>query len=99
MQLSFRILFLLFFLPFLSTAGNPNRITREAYIAMHKDDAISDMKKTGVPASITMSQALLESEDGNSTLAVEANNHFGIKCADWIGPTFTKDDDERDECF
>jgi LysM repeat protein len=57
------------------------------------------MKKTGVPASITLAQALLESEDGNSLLATEANNHFGIKCADWTGPTFTKDDDARDECF
>jgi len=60
---------------------------------------MNDMKKTGVPASITLSQALLESEDGNSLLATEANNHFGIKCADWIGPTFTKDDDKQDECF
>ena len=74
-------------------------MTREDYIALHKDDAVKDMKKTGVPASITLSQALLESEDGNSPLATEANNHFGIKCADWMGATFNKDDDKRNECF
>ncbi len=80
-------------------ARDGERIKREDYIALHKDDAVKDMKKTGVPASITLAQALLESEDGNSTLATEANNHFGIKCADWTGPSFTKDDDTRDECF
>src|SRR5271154_4896483 len=73
-------------------------LTREQYIALHKDDAIRDMSKTGVPASITLAQALLESEDGNSTLALEANNHFGIKCtSDWTGDYFTKDDDKKDE--
>jgi LysM repeat protein len=100
MQLRLLISCLLFLLPFISFAdGNSTRISRETYIALHKEDAVNDMKKTGVPASITLAQALLESEDGNSTLATEANNHFGIKCADWIGPTFTKDDDARDECF
>jgi LysM repeat protein len=95
-----RLLSLFVFLTFsLLASANQNHVTREAYIAMHKDDAVNDMKKTGVPASITLAQALLESEDGNSVLATEANNHFGIKCADWVGPTFTKDDDVRDECF
>ncbi len=100
MQSRFLISCLLSLLPFIAFSdGNNNRISRETYIALHKEDAVNDMKKTGVPASITLAQALLESEDGNSTLATEANNHFGIKCADWIGPTFTKDDDARDECF
>ena len=53
----------------------------------------------GVPASITMAQALLESSDGNSNLAQQANNHFGIKCSDWKGPSFIQDDDTKDECF
>lgn len=74
-------------------------MTRENYIALHKDDAVKDMKKTGVPASITLAQACLESQDGNSPLATNANNHFGIKCADWFGPTYTQDDDKKDECF
>src|ERR1043165_8531370 len=73
--------------------------TRAQYIADHKDDAIRDMQKTGVPASITLAQALLESDDGNSSLATEANNHFGIKCSDWNGPTFIKDDDKKNDCF
>lgn len=69
------------------------------YINRYKDDAIRDMIKTGVPASITLAQACLESSNGNSKLATEANNHFGIKCSNWNGPTFTQDDDEKDECF
>ncbi len=100
MQSRFLISYSLIILPLISFAGgNSDRMTRETYISLHKDDAVNDMKRTKVPASITLAQALLESEDGNSTLATEANNHFGIKCADWIGPTFTKDDDKQDECF
>jgi LysM repeat protein len=58
------------------------------------------MQKTGVPASITLAQGLFESESGNSDLAREANNHFGIKCHnEWTGETFHKDDDEKNECF
>ena len=75
------------------------KLTRDQYISRYKDDAVRDMKKTGVPASITLAQACLESQDGNSQLAVEANNHFGIKCANWTGDTYIQDDDARDECF
>jgi LysM repeat protein len=57
------------------------------------------MQKTGVPASITMAQALLESQAGCSNLAKDANNHFGIKCSDWKGATYIQDDDTKDECF
>lgn len=77
---------------------NP-KLTREEYIEKYKNDAIKDMHQTGVPASITLAQALLESDNGNSPLAVEANNHFGIKCAEWQGPAFYQDDDKRGECF
>lgn len=69
------------------------------YINQYKDDAIRDMIKTGVPASITLAQACLESSNGKSKLAMEANNHFGIKCSNWTGPTFIQDDDRKDECF
>ncbi|MFM7217472.1 MAG: glucosaminidase domain-containing protein, partial [Bacteroidota bacterium] len=62
-------------------------------------DAVREMKKSGVPASITLAQACLESSDGNSPLAVEANNHFGIKCANWDGPSYYQDDDAPNECF
>jgi LysM repeat protein len=58
------------------------------------------MKRTGVPASITLAQGMIESNYGRSTLAREGNNHFGIKCHnDWTGPTIRHHDDRRNECF
>ncbi len=85
---------------FLSFAQPPKRISTTEYIILYKEDAIKDMKKMGVPASITLAQGILESESGNSTLAREAKNHFGIKChKEWTGETFHKDDDAKDECF
>ena len=58
------------------------------------------MKRTGIPASITLAQGMIESDFGRSTLAREANNHFGIKCHnDWTGPTIRHHDDRRNECF
>lgn len=75
-------------------------MTAEQYIENFKDDAIKEMLLFNIPASITLAQGMLESGNGNSDLAVYANNHFGIKCHnEWTGPTFTKDDDEKDECF
>lgn len=75
------------------------RLTREEYIQKHKEDAIREMLASGIPASITLSQALLESDNGNSPLAVYAKNHFGIKCSNWEGAGFYKDDDTKNECF
>jgi LysM repeat protein len=58
------------------------------------------MNEYGIPASITLAQGLLESGSGNSTLAKEANNHFGIKCtAEWKGKTILQDDDAKNDCF
>jgi len=58
------------------------------------------MKEYGVPASIILAQGMLESDNGNSSLATKANNHFGIKChKDWNGPKMYHDDDRRQECF
>jgi len=58
------------------------------------------MKRTGIPASITLAQGMIESDYGRSTLARKANNHFGIKCHDdWKGPTIRHHDDWRNECF
>ncbi len=72
---------------------------RKEYIQKYKDIAVSQMKKYGVPASITLAQGCLESFDGNSRIAREANNHFGIKCHDWTGEKILHDDNERNECF
>ncbi|HDJ33078.1 MAG TPA: LysM peptidoglycan-binding domain-containing protein [Bacteroidetes bacterium] len=78
----------------------PPSIDRTAYIEQYKDLAIREMRRSGIPASITMAQALLESDNGNSRLAREANNHFGIKChRDWQGRRIYHDDDARNECF
>ncbi|MFP4023732.1 MAG: glucosaminidase domain-containing protein [Thiohalospira sp.] len=75
-------------------------LSRQNYIENYKDLAINEMKRTGIPASIKLAQAMLESDNGNSTLARKANNHFGIKCHNgWIGGTIYHDDDERGECF
>lgn len=74
--------------------------TPDDYIALYKDDAIREMQLFRVPASITLAQGMLESDNGNSALAVYANNHFGIKChKEWTGDTYTQDDDTKDECF
>lgn len=72
---------------------------RQTYIEQYSNLAIAEMKRSGVPASITLAQALLESDNGNSRLARKANNHFGIKCHDWTGPRIYHDDDRRGECF
>lgn len=72
----------------------------EKYIEKYSSIAVSEMQRTGVPASITLAQGLVESAAGRSTLAVKANNHFGIKChADWKGKKTYRDDDKADECF
>jgi LysM repeat protein len=72
----------------------------EDYIETYNGMAISEMKRTGVPASITLAQGMIESGMGKGSLAVEANNHFGIKCHDnWDGPTVRHNDDRRNECF
>ena len=71
-----------------------------AYIAQYKDIAIAEMNQYGIPASIKLAQALLESGNGNSYLAREANNHFGIKCGGvWQGKSVTRPDDTRRDCF
>ncbi len=76
------------------------RLTRKQYIEKYKDIAIREMMKYGIPASIILSQGILESADGNSKLARKANNHFGIKChKDWEGKTYYMRDDKRHECF
>lgn len=73
--------------------------SRKEFIRKYKHIAISEMERTGIPASITLAQGILESGCGKSELAVNANNHFGIKCHDWTGATYAMDDDTQKECF
>jgi len=85
---------------FLNSAFSQKKLTREEYINRYKDLAIKISKQTGIPVSIILAQACLESDNGNSLLATKANNHFGIKCGkNWSGEKFFKDDDEKNECF
>ena len=88
------------YVPKTSTSRSNAPSTRQDYIDEYSDIAIREMNRSGIPASITLAQAVLESGNGNSTLARSSNNHFGIKChSDWKGKTFTWDDDKKNECF
>jgi uncharacterized FlgJ-related protein/LysM repeat protein len=84
---------------FNANAQTDRKITSDEYIKTYKDIAISEMNRSGIPASISLAQGMLESDNGNSRLATKANNHFGIKCHDWDGKEIYHDDDESDECF
>lgn len=73
---------------------------RDEYIQKYKAIAIREMTEFKIPASITLSQGILESGSGKSRLAKEANNHFGIKChVGWEGDFVKMDDDAPNECF
>ncbi len=88
-----RITVVFFCLSFWLRAGDP----AVNYIKTYSEIAVKEMQRTGIPASIKMAQALLESEVGKSPLAVRGNNHFGIKCGkDWDGGTYFKIDDDTD---
>jgi flagellum-specific peptidoglycan hydrolase FlgJ len=69
-----------------------------SYIEEHKYLAIDEMIESGIPASITIAQAIIESNAGASSLARETNNHFGIKCKDyWDGASYYYPDDDKDQ--
>lgn len=89
------ILPLLLLLPFQVLLGQAGDDERLAYIERYSALAIQEMERTGVPASIKLAQAVLESRYGTSTLARKANNHFGIKCGGrWTGDTYYRKDDD-----
>ena len=71
----------------------------ESYVKQYAAEAIRQMEYSGIPASITLAQGMLESGNGLSELAVKSNNHFGIKCHGWSGKKTFHDDDKKGECF
>ena len=92
-----KILFIIcFFCSFQINAQNKT----DTYISKYNSLAVKEMKMYNIPASITLAQGILESGNGESDLAISANNHFGIKCHNnWSGDRVFHDDDEIDECF
>ena len=78
---------------------NPEISNTSEYIEYFKDIAMQEMIDYGIPASITLAQGILESGSGKGRLAIEANNHFGIKCHKWDGDKIFHDDDKKNECF
>ncbi|MEM9679701.1 MAG: glucosaminidase domain-containing protein [Bacteroidota bacterium] len=78
---------------------NANLNATELYIYTFAPIAKEEMRKYKIPASITLAQGILESGSGKGRLAVEANNHFGIKCHGWKGKKIYHDDDRSQECF
>lgn len=74
--------------------------TEEQYIQKFAQYAVEEMEKYNIPASITLAQGMLETGGGQSILAQQGNNHFGIKCKeDWTGKTMKYTDDAPNECF
>lgn len=90
---------LLFLLPSVLLSAASPLTPQQQYIQQYATLAVSEMYRTGVPASITLAQGLLESRYGLSSLAKDGNNHFGIKCHDWKGRRMFVDDDKKGECF
>jgi LysM repeat protein len=73
---------------------------QKEYIRTYSVLAVQEMYRSGVPASITLAQGMLESGNGLSELALKGNNHFGIKChSGWKGDSIYHDDDRKGECF
>jgi hypothetical protein len=98
MNLKFRILLFMLLLARLLPGQSPDQIN--TYINTYKLLAISEMQRTGVPASIILAQGIHETQAGTSDLVIASKNHFGIKCKDnWTGQVVYHDDDARGECF
>ena len=97
MQKSGRLICVL--ITFCVVVYSQDKLTRAAYIQTYADLAMKEMVRVGIPASIKLAQGCLESDNGNSRLALDAKNHFGIKCHEWTGRKIYHDDDEPGECF
>lgn len=95
--MKYNLVLFFFIIASLTVSGQQARLD---YIKKYQLLAIKEMNRSGIPASITLAQACLESGDGNSELARNSNNHFGIKCkANWTGKKIYYDDDRKNECF
>ena len=92
--------FLVLLIVLCSAVGSSGQSPIENYVVQWAPTAVKEMYRSGVPASITLAQGILESRYGLSTLAADGNNHFGIKChKDWTGKKQYHDDDAKGECF
>jgi LysM repeat protein len=91
-------LLIILFFSLLASPENRNQ-AYISYIDQYSQLAVKQQKEYGIPASITLAQGLLESGAGISNFAKESNNHFGIKCTDWMGEKIYHDDDQKGECF
>ena len=88
------------FMSAVTLASPTGKTPQEKYIEEYAVLAVSEMYRSGVPASITLAQGMLESGNGQSALARMSNNHFGIKCHNnWGGDRVYHDDDAKGECF
>lgn len=85
---------LLFSAQLTAQVAHTNLTYEERFISDWKNIAIVLKEQNGIPASITIAQAMLESNCGRSELAVNANNLFGIKAFGWDGEVYEKQDDE-----
>ena len=74
------------------------KASRQSYIDNYSEYAMEQMRRYGIPASITLAQGIIESADGQSTLAQTANNHFGVKGA-YNGNYVLANDDKPNEHF
>ena len=102
MKMLKRSLFIAIFTIALTAFANPSadKSPQTRYVEKYSLLAVDEMYRSGVPASITLAQGLLESRYGLSELATTGNNHFGIKCHnDWQGGKVYHDDDRKGECF
>lgn len=97
MRKSFTVVLLISSFQSIGFASKP--ISQSEYVGMWANVSVEHMHAYGIPASITLAQGILESGNGNSPLATEGNNHFGIKCHEWTGEKIYFDDDKKGECF